>query len=46
MIERALNHDMSAQAKIEFLPGGVRAFVRAPVLDRPGETAVSGGDNG
>ena len=31
LIERALSHDMSAQAMIEFLPDGVRASVRAPV---------------
>ena len=39
LIERALSHDMSAQARIEFLPGGVRAFVRAPLpvtKDNPG----------
>ena len=39
LIERALNHDMSAQAKIEFLPDGVRAHVRAPMRNRPNDTA-------
>lgn len=31
LIERALAHDMSAEAKIEFLPEGVRATVHAPI---------------
>ena len=44
LIERALNHDMSAQAKIEFLPGGVRAHVRAPIRDR--QTATLNSDKG
>ena len=41
LIERALNHDMSAQAKIEFLPDGVRAHVRAPMRNRPNDTSTS-----
>ena len=41
LIERALNHDMSAQAKIEFLPDGVRAHVRAPMRNRPNDTSKS-----
>ena len=44
LIERALNHDMSAQAKIEFLPNGVRAHVRAPIRDR--QTATLNSDKG
>ncbi len=31
LIERVLAHDLSGEAKIEFLPGGVRASVRAPL---------------
>ena len=35
LVERALAHDMSAQAKIDFLPDGVRATVHAPIrIDR------------
>ena len=34
LIERGLAHDLSGQAKVEFLPGGVRASVRAPLPDR------------
>ena len=29
LIERGLAHDLSGEARIEFLPGGVRASVRA-----------------
>ena len=46
LIERALNHDMSAQAKIEFLPDGVRAHVRAPIRDRTNQTATLNSDKG
>ncbi len=46
LIERALNHDLSAQAKIEFLPDGVRAHVRAPTRNRSDETAASSSDKG
>ena len=46
LIERALNHDMSAQAKIEFLPNGVRAHVRAPIRDRTSQTATLNSDKG
>ena len=31
LIERGLAHDMSGKVKVEFLPGGVRASVRAPL---------------
>jgi two-component sensor histidine kinase len=31
LIERGLAHDLSGQVKVEFLPGGVRASVRAPL---------------
>ena len=46
LIERALSHDMSAQAKIEFLPGGVRAHIRAPIRDRTSQTATLNSDKG
>ena len=46
LIERALSHDMSAQAKIEFLPDGVRAHVRAPIRDRTSQTATLNSDKG
>ncbi len=31
LIERGLAHDLSGEAKVQFLPGGVRASVRAPL---------------
>ncbi len=36
LIERALSHDLSGKADIEFLPEGVRAVVRAPLPDAAG----------
>ena len=44
LIERALGHDLSGKATIEFLPEGVRATVRAPLSttkadDLPAATA-------
>jgi two-component system CheB/CheR fusion protein len=44
LIELALNHDLSAQAKIEFLPEGARARIRAPVRSRSNGTAISSND--
>ena len=41
LIERALGHDLSGQATIEFLPGGVRASVRAPLSNGADEPAVT-----
>jgi two-component sensor histidine kinase len=41
LIERALAHDMSAQAKIDFLPDGVRATVQAPIRIDQSAAAVS-----
>ena len=46
LIERALNHDMSAQATIEFLPEGVRARVQAPVRSRTSGKVTSSSDKG
>ena len=41
LIERALAHDMSAQATIDFLPDGVRATVQAPIRIDQSAAAVS-----
>ena len=38
LIERALSHDLSGKAKIEFLPEGVRAIVRAPLPAKTADT--------
>ena len=45
LIERALGHDLSGKATIEFLPDGVRATVRAPLLTKSGDalTAATAG---
>ena len=40
LIERALGHDLSGKATIEFLPEGVRALVRAPLPTKAGEPAA------
>lgn len=40
LIERALAHDMSAEATIDFPPEGVRATVRAPIQDGRNKTPV------
>ena len=37
LIERALGHDLSGKATIEFLPEGVRATVRAPLSTKAGD---------
>ena len=41
LIERALGHDMAGHARIEFLPDGVRAVVRAPLPSKTAETAAA-----
>jgi two-component system CheB/CheR fusion protein len=45
LIERAVGHDLSGEARIEFLPEGVRALVRAPLpaqASAPAGTSVQG----
>ena len=46
LIERALGHDLSGKATIEFLPEGVRAVVRAPLPTKIGEQAAAMADRG
>ena len=41
LIERALGHDLSGKATIEFLPEGVRAIVRAPLSTKAGDPAAA-----
>ena len=41
LIERALGYDLSGKAKIEFLPEGVRAIVRAPLATKADVSAVA-----
>ena len=40
LIERGLSHDLGGEAKLQFLPDGVRARLRA-VVSRPSRSAVS-----
>ncbi len=35
LIERSIAHDLSGEAKLEFLPSGVRAHLRAPLRGQP-----------
>ena len=46
LIERALGHDLSGKAMIEFLPEGVRALVRAPLPTKAGEPVAAMEDRG
>ncbi|MEO5738593.1 MAG: sensor histidine kinase [Variovorax sp.] len=41
LIERSLTHNMSGEAKVEFLPDGVRARVRAPLQNGPDSLPTS-----
>ena len=41
LIERALEHDLHGQAKIEFRPEGVRASIRVPLRNETGQPALS-----
>ena len=43
LIERALGHNLSGKATIEFLLEGVRALVRAPLPTKAGEPVAAGG---
>ena len=42
LIERGLAHDLSGKVKVEFLPGGVRASVRAPLRNRANSPLTAG----
>lgn len=43
LIEPGLAHDLSGEARIEFLPAGVRAFVRVPLARIVGHAAANAG---
>ncbi|MDP9096419.1 MAG: sensor histidine kinase, partial [Pseudomonadota bacterium] len=46
LIERALGHDLSGKATIEFLPEGVRAVVRAPLPTKAGDPVAATTERG